>query len=157
MAGAGGITFAWTSRMRRFEGVTVIYVNLHIFLHACIFVGMNSLKSISIQRCQLEHSKIQSASTSVAGVLLWSELPALQIPAGKLSRYEVASSRLHIRGQSTSKNRLPYSSVPRRLRVLLEQLIPAQLPILIRNRIMQCMHPNISPEPVKPNLGRRRL
>lgn len=49
------------------------------------------------------------------------------------------------------------SSVPRRLRVLLEQLIPSELAVLIRHGIMQRMYPDIPPEPIKPHLGRRRL
>lgn len=49
------------------------------------------------------------------------------------------------------------SSVPRRLRVLLEQLIPSKLAVLIRHGIMQRMHPDIPPKPIKSHLGRRRL
>jgi hypothetical protein len=42
------------------------------------------------------------------------------------------------------------SSIPRWLRNLIKQLETPQLPILIRYRVMQCMRPDIAPEPIDP-------
>lgn len=39
----------------------------------------------------------------------------------------------------------------------MQELIPTQLPILVSHWVVQCVRPNVAPEPVQSDLGRRRL
>lgn len=45
------------------------------------------------------------------------------------------------------------SCVPSRLRNLVQQLISSKLPVLVRNRVMQGVRSDVSPESVQTNLG----
>lgn len=50
-----------------------------------------------------------------------------------------------------------YSSIPSRLRNLVQELIPPKLPVLVRDGIVERVRPDVPPEAIQPDLGGRRL